>query len=143
MKHQRNMARKLTRADITDNIVIIKINKSYREGMSEQDLYDITRGCWKRRISSVKEAEFALAVVNGIVKEVYSIESWLPAEKVIRETIPYNEKTDAGRIAFQGTVAKENVRMKYLNCSVAELFKRGEVNPVKVFRNSEEQNEQK
>lgn len=137
MKHQQNMVRKLTRADITDNIVIIKINRSYREGMSEQDLYDITRGCWKRRFSSVKESEFALAVVNGIVKEIYKIEAWFPAEELIRETIPYNEKTDGGRIAFQGTVAAENVRMKYLDCSVAELFKRGEANPVKVIRNSE------
>lgn len=138
MKHQRNIVRKLTRADITDNIVIIKINKSYREGMSEQDLYDITRGCWKRSLSSVKESEFALAVVNGVVKEVYKIDTWFPAEKLIRETIPYNEKTDAGRIAFQGSVAVENVRMKYLNCSVSELFKRGEANPVKVIRNSME-----
>ena len=136
MKCQRNIIRKLTRADITDNIVIIKINKSYREGMSEQELYDITRGCWKRTLSSVNGSEFALAVVNGIVKEVYKIDAWFPAEEVARDTVPYNEKTDAGRIAFRGTVATENVRKKYLNCSVAELFKRGEANPVKVIRNS-------
>lgn len=44
MKAQKDMVRKLTRADITDNVVIIKINRSYREGMSEPELYDITRG---------------------------------------------------------------------------------------------------
>ena len=99
-----------------------------------QELYDITRGCWKRTLSSVNESEFALAVVNGIVKEVYKIEAWFPAEEVTRETIPYNEKTDAGRIAFQGAVAMENVRKKYLNYSVADLFKRGEANPVKVIK---------
>ena len=137
MKHQQNIVRNLTRADITDNIVIIKINKSYREGMSELELYDITRGCWKRTLSSVNGAEFALAVVNGIVKEVYRIDVWLPAEEVKRETIPYNEKTDAGRIAFQGAVTMESVRRKYLNNSVAELFKRGDANPVKVIRNME------
>ena len=135
MMHQQNIVRNLTRADITDNIVIIKINRSYREGMSELELYDITRGYWKRTLSSVKGSEFALAVVNGIVKEVYRIEAWLPAEEVTRETIPYNEKNDAGRIAFQGAVAMENVRKKYLNNSVVELFKRGEANPVKVIRN--------
>lgn len=140
MKNQQNIVRKLTRADITDNIVIIKVNKSYREGMSAMELYDITRGCWMRSLSSVKDCEYALAVVNGIVKEVYRIEAWLPAEEVTRETIPYNEKTDARRIAFQGAVAMENVRKKYLNNSVAELFKRGEANPVKVIRNSEEKN---
>lgn len=138
MMHQQNIVRNLTRADITDNIVIIKVNRSYREGMSALELYDITRGCWKRSLSSVNGSEFALAVVNGIVKEVYRIEAWLPAEEVTRETIPYNEKNDAGRIAFQGAVAMENVRKKYLNNSVVELFKRGEANPVKVIRNSEE-----
>ena len=48
MTHSRNMVQELTLEDIKENIVIIKINKSYREGMSETELYDVTRGCWKR-----------------------------------------------------------------------------------------------
>ena len=49
MKHSRNMSQKLTLEDIRENIVIIKINKSYREGMSETELYDVTRGCRSRQ----------------------------------------------------------------------------------------------
>ncbi len=45
MKQKSIMAKNLTLEDITDNIVIIKINKSYREGMSDRELYDVTRGC--------------------------------------------------------------------------------------------------
>ena len=48
------MSQKLTLEDIRDNIVIIKINKSFREGMGETELYDVTRGCWKRKIASVE-----------------------------------------------------------------------------------------
>jgi hypothetical protein len=59
----------LLREEITDNIIIIKINRSYRRGMSPEELYDITRGCWKRRIESVDRAEFALAVYEGEVVE--------------------------------------------------------------------------
>ena len=55
---------------LRENIVIIKINKSYREGISETELYDVSRGCWKRKIASVEKADYALAVVYGIVKEV-------------------------------------------------------------------------
>ncbi len=34
----------------------------------------MTRGCWKRKIASVEKADYALAVVYGIVKEVYQID---------------------------------------------------------------------
>ena len=133
MNIQASMSQKLTLEDIRENIVIIKINKSYRVGMSENELYDVTRGCWKRKIASVEKADYALAVVNGIVKEVYQIDEWLPAENVVRETIPYNETTDAGRIVFRGRAADEEIRKKYLNQSVIGLFKRGDANPVKVI----------
>lgn len=44
MKHSRSMPQKLTMEEIRENIVIIKINKSFREGMSKTELYDVTRG---------------------------------------------------------------------------------------------------
>ena len=118
---------------LRENIVIIKINKSYREGISETELYDVTRGCWKRKIASVEKADYALAVVYGIVKEIYQIDEWLPAENEVRETIPYNEAADAGRIIFKGRIADEEIRKKYLDYSVAGLFKKGEASPVKVI----------
>ena len=40
--------------DITENIAIIKINKSYREGMTPVELYDRTRGCWKENWKVLK-----------------------------------------------------------------------------------------
>ena len=132
------MPQKLTMEEIRENIVIIKINKSFREGMSKTELYDVTRGCWKRKIASVEKAEYALAVVYGIVKEVYQIDEWLLAENEVRETISYNEAVDAGRIIFKGRTADEEIRKKYLDYSVAGLFKRGEVAPVKVILKPQE-----
>ncbi len=137
MKHNRKMSQDLRLEDIRENIVIIKINKSYRAGMSETELYDVTRGCWKRKIASVENADYALAVVYGIVKEVYQIDEWLPAENEVRETIPYNEAVDAGRIIFKGRTADEKIRKRYLDYSVAGLFKRGEASPVKVILKSQ------
>lgn len=138
MKHSISMPQKLTMEEIRENIVIIKINKSFREGMSKTELYDVTRGCWKRKIASVEKAEYALAVVYGIVKEVYQIDEWLLAENEVRETISYNEAVDAGRIIFKGRTADEEIRKKYLDYSVAGLFKRGEVAPVKVILKPQE-----
>ena len=67
------------------------------------------------------------------MKEVYQINEWLPAEDEVRETIPYNEALDAGRIIFKGRTADEKIRKKYLDYSVAGLFKKGEASPVKVI----------
>ena len=46
---------KLSVDDLQENIAIIKINKSYRNGMSPLELYDITRGCWKRNLKNIQE----------------------------------------------------------------------------------------
>lgn len=123
----------LSRDDIKENVVVIKINKSYREGMSAQELYDVTRGCWKRKIESVEKAKYALSVANGEVKEVYRIDRWVPAEQMERESKPYDPKIDAGRIAFFGEVADESVRDRYIGKNVNNLYKHGEADPVKVL----------
>ena len=123
------------REDITDDIIIIKLNKSYRSGMSSEELYDITRGCWKRRIESVERADFALAVYKGEVMEVYRISAWYSALEEIRDTVPFDPEVERGRIIFKGEVAEEKVREKYIGKNVSKLFKRGEASPVKTIYN--------
>ena len=120
--------------DITDDIVIIKINKSYNPSMSALELYDITRGCWKRRIDSVSSAKYALATVYGEVVEVYKIDYWLPSPALNRETIPYDAEVEKRRIGFFGSVADQKVREKYIGKSVKNFFKQGEANPVKLIK---------
>lgn len=122
--------------DLQGDIAIIKINKSYKNGMSPLELYDITRGCWKRRLESVQDVEIVLAVVFGEVKEVYSVTSWMDASKLNRKTILYDAEVEKGRIGFSGKVASGDIRSKYVGKSVAGLYKRGEANPVKVFLNN-------
>lgn len=127
---------KLSVDDLQGNIAIIKINKSYKNGMSPLELYDITRGCWKRRLESVQDVEIVLAVLFGEVKEVYAVKSWMDASKLNRKTILYDAEVEKGRIGFSGEVASGDIRSKYLGKSVAGLYKRGEANPVKVFLNN-------
>lgn len=119
--------------DITDNVVIIKINKSYREDMTPLELYDVTRGCWKRKIESVSKAEYALSVSDSIVKEVYRIDNWKPSSEVIRETVANNPETEDERITFSGEVAAEGIRAKYVGKNVKKLYKWGEADPLKVI----------
>ena len=123
----------LNNEDITDNLVIIKINKTYRENMSSRALYEYTRGFWKRKIESVAVADYALAVAGGEVKEVYKIDKWVKASEADNVLRQYDPKRYADRIAFCGRVASDDIRMKYVGKCVSNLYKFGEANPVKVF----------
>ena len=125
----------LKRQDIKHNIAIIKINKSYRDNLSKLELYDVTRGCWKRRLELMKPVEYVLAVAFGVVKEVYKVDKWVPADELNRETIPFNAEKEKGRIGFFGKIAEEDVRNAYLGKSVAGLYKKGEMGSVKILLN--------
>lgn len=52
--------------EIDDRAITININQSYVYGMSEEDLYDATRGIWKIG-ERCQNASIALAVCRGIV----------------------------------------------------------------------------
>lgn len=125
--------RELTPDDITENIVIIKINKRYSPDMSALELYEATRGIWKRKIESVEIADYCLSVFKGTVVEVYRIEEWYPAGTTEYKTRILNQEDLANRIEFIGSVAEDTIQRKYLGKSVKNLYKNGEADPVKVF----------
>jgi uncharacterized protein len=61
---------------IDDPVILIRINQRYHYGMSDDDLYDSTRGIWVTAPERHK-AKYAFAVYGGIVREVYKItEPW-------------------------------------------------------------------
>lgn len=123
----------LSTEDIHHDLVVIKINRTYHEGMSAEELYDYTRGIWKRKIESVSVAEYALSVAFGKVVEVYKIDHWMPALETVFKKRKVDPKRAAERIAFVGSVAENSVRKRYIGKSVANLYKYGEANPVKLF----------
>lgn len=115
--------------EIEHPVLLIRINQQYRHGMPAQELYEVTRGVWKlgpRR----ERAEYAFAVFEGIVREVYEIGNWHLAG-----TLPYKTRNEdlrvEGRWEFEGRVAPDVVRKKYLNRSVAKDFAKGSQNPIK------------
>lgn len=123
----------LAREDITENVIAIKINQAYRENMTELELYEATRGCWKVDVNRAEKAQYAFCIYKGIIKEVYKIIEWLPAGTIPRPTLP-DAETPADRFEFVGEIAK-NIRDKYIEKSIANLYKKGEANPIKYFIN--------
>ena len=119
--------------DIKDNLIIIKINESYYEGISAEALYEYTRGIWYRNLKSVRNDDYALSVVNGIVIEVYKIDRWMPATEAIFRLRTINPQKAAKRIAFEGRIADDLVRNRYLGKSVKLLYERSATNPAVSF----------
>jgi len=116
-------------ADIIDAVVVIRIQRGYRPDMSTQELYEITRGVWvvgPRRDG----ARYALAVFNGVVREVYAIGEWHPAGSTEYTTRPYEHVHRPGRWEFTGQAAPDDVRQRYVGKSLAGLWTKGAANPI-------------
>lgn len=112
-------------------VLLIRINKLYRHNMSADELYEATRGVWKlgeRRYG----AQYAFAVFEQVVREVYQIDEWHEAF-----TTPYAFRAEelaardlTGRWEFTGAVARDEVRRQYKGCSVRNYLKHGAQNPI-------------
>ncbi|EOA9034778.1 hypothetical protein ACIMS2_002162 [Vibrio harveyi] len=116
--------------EITENAVLIRINRMFEESMTSEALYEATRGIWK--IGSRREKlEIAFSVYKGEIKEVYTVHNWLPAGSTPYQTRALDESKKDGRWEFVGQVASDEVRDKYLGKSVSAYFSKGNSNPIK------------
>jgi hypothetical protein len=106
---------------ITEPAILIRANQLYRYGMSDVELYDITRGIWRVGIEREK-AKYAFSVYEGVVREVYKIEHWFPAGSTFSTRNP-SGLDDPGRWEFVGKLAESKIRDKYLYKSIEEYFK--------------------
>jgi len=118
--------------DITDSVVLIRINQLFRNGMTSTELYEATRGVWKLDLGRASGAKYVFAVFEGIVKEVYEPQKWQPASA--DGYVTRNELTQEdveGRIEFVGKLAPDYIRSMYVDKSVAKDFPQGSQNPCK------------
>ena len=66
--------------------VLIKITDSFPDSASrtDQELYDATRGLWKMSIDQAQErARYVFAIYGGVIREVYEVSQWLPANSTM------------------------------------------------------------
>ena len=105
-------------AEFDEPVLLIRINKAFRHDMSAEELYTVTRKDWKvgQRIHDMK---IACAVYLGIIREVYSVDEWVDSPDSV------------GRSMFNGKIAQEDIRNKYINKSVSHVWKQGSQNPIK------------
>ncbi len=63
------------KANITEPSLLIKINKTFSYSLAPNELYDATRQFW-RIGTDRKKVEYAFAIFDGIIQEIYKVISW-------------------------------------------------------------------
>jgi uncharacterized protein len=91
---------------VEDSLLLIKINRTFKRGMDWEKIYDITRGNWTIKKEKAEKYKIACAVYRGIVREVFEIKDWQDSPKENIKSKP--------RIFFNGRVAEEKIRNKYI-----------------------------
>jgi hypothetical protein len=108
--------------------LLIRINKLFRHNMSPHELYEATRGVWKLGARRT-EAKLALAVFEGIVREVYEIHTWHPGKTTSYTTRDLSQRDVTGRWEFLGAVAQPAIRDIYRGGNVRSYFRQGQQSP--------------
>lgn len=119
-----------TPTSIEHKAILIRINRLYRYGMTNEALYEATRGIWKIGLRR-NQAEYAFAVFRGVVREVYKIQKWHPAGTTAYKTRPKSHLTATNRWEFVGEVAEQAIREQYIDKSVEQYLAPNSQNPIK------------
>ena len=119
----------LKEEDIKDSILVIKINGLYKRGMSEEELYEATRGVWRISIKTIKKqkVKYVFAVYNQLIVAVYKPDEWhrvyenidLPRE----ETLNVDDAKDRGYFICHNYKEMDDRQKFYLHKSISNFDK--------------------
>ncbi|MEA2238976.1 MAG: uncharacterized protein QOC81_3700 [Thermoanaerobaculia bacterium] len=115
--------------EVQVSALLIRINRLFRHTMSSLELYEATRGIWKLSARRTN-AEFAFAVFEGVVRDVFTIDSWHRAGTTQYTTRPTDGWENSTRWEFIGRPADAETREQYVDRSVAAYFRQGQRTPV-------------
>jgi hypothetical protein len=115
---------------ISEPVIAININQTFRPGMSTEDLYDFTRGIWRLSLETAERAKYAFSVYGGVVKEVFEIDQWHPAGTTSYMNQRFIDPILKNRFEFVGHVASAGIRDKYIE---KMLPQRHGQNPIRYF----------
>lgn len=121
----RQTKNELCEADFTEPTMIIKIERLYREGMDDDELYDVTRQWWRVNKNRAEKIRYVLAVSDSIVRKVFTPEYWEIYDGLDEECYK--------RCCFIGGSAPDKIQQRFVGKSVKSLFPKGAANPIRYF----------
>lgn len=105
---------------IEEPALVIVVNKLFWFGIPAKELYEATRKAWRADKKRIKKVEYVVATYFGIVREVYKVEKWFDI---------FDERTKKTRYGFEGQIAPDEIREKYLHQSASKY--KGNGNPIR------------
>ncbi|MDI2587263.1 AAA family ATPase [Psychrobacillus sp. NEAU-3TGS] len=105
-----------------EDVVLIKINKSYKENMTPEELYHATSFSWVASFgkTATRNLKYYCAVYQNEIIEVYDFLGF-------EEELPRREPA---RYILQGKVASDEIKSKLIGLDIGDLHK-GSGNPIK------------
>lgn len=104
-------------------ILLISVNRS----SSEKEMYEAVRFSWRLSMNRVRDVDYVLAAVRGVIQGVYIPKEWLPATK---ENFP-GRSEHPSRFAFNGIEAPNEIWKKFVGRRIPEEFSFGVGNPIR------------
>lgn len=109
---------------IEDDCLIININKSYKRGSGIAAIYNATKETWRIKESRREKVKYVLSEYKGLIVEVFKVDRWYPKERGFNPGAKKYGQTYTG-YGFEGTIADNKVRDKYINKTISQFKKRG------------------
>jgi len=118
-------------SEFSDKCMIVRIHISIEY---DETIYNAARRCWRANIDKAKDADYILAVINGIVQGVFKPEKWhITTDKECEKERDRCKKMKANtklctvrkRIRFDGVEAPADVKKRYLNKEIPSKYKKG------------------
>lgn len=126
IKSQYN-AQKLDHID--DDCIIININNQYVRNLQTEQIYQATKEIWRIDDKRVDDIKYVLSEYRGLIVEVFRVVRWYPKKRGYNATAKKAGQTYMG-YGFEGVVAEDAIRNKYINKSIAHKKVRGRSNPI-------------
>jgi len=119
------------KAVIKENVILIKLSKTFRYNMPPVELYDNTRGIWHIAEHRRKSALYAFAIYDGIIQETYKILDWFEGGSTASfGRIDIERWKKYQRWEFVGNIS-DKMREKYLYKSVDHYYPKNAQNPIR------------
>ena len=101
-----------------ENVLLLNISQTYKEGIAENELYEATRGVRVGDINRAESIKYAVAVADHVVREVYEIDSWQNAGTTKYKRCSDLNKEDSKRKEFVGKVDDSDIREELIGLNV-------------------------
>ncbi len=116
--------------EIDDNCILININKKYQRGKGESSIYSATKETWTIKKGKLPNLKYVLSEYRGLIVEVYEVRNWYEKERGFTPKAKRYGQTKIG-FGFNGEVAPDEIRKKYVNKSIAHIKKKGAASAIR------------